>query len=98
MLKNGLTFLSIVGIASVLSGCLHATFPRAPAYRECGSAYDGTGAKIIYCEWMNANHEPQSVPRTEKALGQMLMIPLKDVPKIEKYEAEVKTWVDDHCK
>lgn len=98
MFRNGKTFLSIVAIASVCSGCL-ATFPKAPAYRECGASYeDATGKKIIYCEWMNREAPPESYPRTEKALGQFIMIPIADLPKIEKFEAEVKTWVGNNCK
>jgi hypothetical protein len=96
--KSGLRFLSIVAIASVLSGCL-STFPKPPAYRECGaSVEDGTGRKIIYCEWMYADKKPEIYNRTEKQLGQFLMIPLVDIPRIEKYEAEVHEWVGKNCK
>lgn len=95
MLKSGLIILSI---AAIVSGCKHASFPKAPAYRECGYAKTDDGRRVYYCEWMNADHPPEVYPFSESMAAQMLSTPLKDLPKLEKYEAEVKTWVDQHCK
>lgn len=98
MLKNGLIILSIAVIVSGFSSCPHRGFPAAPAYRECGYAVTDEGKKIFHCEWMNANYPAEAYPFTESVAAQMLCTPLKDVPKLEKFEAEAKTWIDRNCK
>lgn len=85
--------------ASALSGCKHSTFPKAPTYRECLFSQDDNGKNIIYCRTMNTDKKiSEEYPATENYLTQFLMTPLQDVPRLEKFEAEVKTWVDLNCK
>lgn len=56
------------------------------------------GKKLIYCETMGGPVKSESYPLTDGYLSQFLMIPLQDVPRLERFEAEVKTWVDANCK
>lgn len=97
MLKKLANILSIVVIASVLSGCL-ATFPKAPEYRECVAARTNEGQKVYVCEWMNSKKGQAIYQRTENNVSNFLLLPLQDVPVIEGYEAEVKEWVGKNCK
>lgn len=55
------------------------------------------GKKVIYCETMGGPVRSEEYPLTDNYLSQFMMVPLQDVPRLERYEAEVKTWVDMNC-
>lgn len=98
-MKKLLIILSIVVIASVLSGCKHlmpAGFPEVPEYRECLYTQD-KGLTFIRCEYMVGNKPPENMSADPKYLNRFLMIPLTDVQKLEKQEAEAASWIKNNC-
>lgn len=96
MLKMLISFLIAAISVSALSGCKHSGLPERPIYRECLAALDDSGQKIIRCR-VSPTGEKESYPLTDGYLSQFIMVPLVDIPRLEKYEAELSTWIEKRC-